>query len=274
VLARPGQVPLSEGMAPKRPRSHVLGEEGEASAAKAFRSQGWTVEKLSRDYGEDLLVRIFENGEATPYTFYVQVKSDSNLARRMVSNGAFLSYPIRFSHLQSWEKFWEPVIFAVWDPVHAVTYWEMIQSPERPIRRSQTGARIYTPTDNTLDAEGLARIDARTRSRYEQLEREQHGAQALITMLESLLDVRIGYYPQNGLLMVEEPSARLRVTVFGRIKERLERLEELSGQPLETMANEMLRGFADKLESPGPFETYDAAGNVQHVETAAEFCAI
>ena len=43
----------------------------------------------------------------------------------------FLSYPVDSSHLQSWERFWEPVILAVWDPADDVTYWEMIQFPEQ-----------------------------------------------------------------------------------------------------------------------------------------------
>jgi hypothetical protein len=260
-------------MAPKRSPSHVLAEEAVASATKSFRSRGWAIENLGReyDYGEDLLVRIFENGEPTPYSFFVQVKSDSNIAQRMVSGGMFLSYPVSSSHLQSWERFWEPVILAVWDPADDVTYWEMIQLPERPARWSRASARIYVPADNTLDAEGLARIAVRTRLRYEQVQCEQQGAQVLISMLESLLDVRIGYYPQAGFLVVEEPPDSLRVTVFGRMKERLERLEELSGQPLESMAGEMLRGFVDKLESSGAFEIYDAAGNARRVETAAEF---
>jgi len=221
------------------------------------------------DYGEDLLVRIFENGEATPYTFFVQAKSAS--AMRVVGGGRYLSCRVKLSHLQSWETFWEPIIFAVWDSTNDVTYWELVQSPERPAKQSQTGARLYVPTVNTLDPEGLTRIAARTRLRHQQLLREHQGAKVLVGMLENLLGAKIYYRPQAGLLAVKDRSDGVRVTVFGRLQERLERLEELSGQPLESLAKDMLEHFADTLESPGPFEVRDFTGSTRRVSTAAEF---
>lgn len=260
-------------MAPQRPPSHVISEESVDSIKKSFRSAGWAIQELGRkfDYGEDLLVRIFENREKTPYTFFVQAKSTNDMPSRVISGGRYLSYPVKLSHLQSWEMFWEPVIFAVWDSADDVTYWELVQSPERAARRSRTGARLYVPTDNTLDPEGLARIAARARLRHEQLQREQQGAEILVDMLENLLGVKISYRPQAGFLAVEDGSGGLQVTVFGRLKERLERLEELSGQPLESLASNMLEDLVDKLQSPGPFEVRDVTGNIRQLSTPAEF---
>jgi Domain of unknown function (DUF4365) len=263
--------PFNEGMAPQRPASHVISEEGVASIKKSFRSVGWATQEIGRefDYGEDLLVRIFENSQATPYTFFVQAKSATGT--RVVGDGRYLSCRVKHSHLQSWETFWEPVIFAVWDSTDDVTYWELVQAPERPAKQSQTGARLYVPTDNILDPEGLARIAARTRLRHQQLQREQQGAEVLVGMLENLLGVTIYYRPQAGLLAVGDRSGSLQVTVFGRLKERLERLEELSGQPLESLAEDMLEDFADTLQSPGPFEVRDFTGSIRQLSTVAEF---
>jgi hypothetical protein len=258
-------------MAPQRPVSHVISEEGTASIKKSFRSAGWALQEIGRefDYGEDLLVRIFDNGEATPYTFFVQAKSVSDT--RVVSGGRYLSCRVKSSHLQSWATFWEPVIFAVWDSADDVTYWEVVQSPERSAKQSRTGARLYVPTDNILDPEGLTRIAARTRLRHQQLQREHQGAEILLGMLENLLGAKIHYDPQAGFLAVQDQSGDVKVTVFGRLQERLERLEELSGQPLESLAKAMLEDFTNVLESPGPFKVRDFAGNIQQLSTAAEF---
>lgn len=59
---------------PQRPRSHEVEDLSRNRLRDAFNGVGWTVEDLRKDYGEDLLVRIFDNGIATPLSFFVQAK--------------------------------------------------------------------------------------------------------------------------------------------------------------------------------------------------------
>ena len=52
---------------PRRPRQHILEDLARAELHRVFEEFGWAVEDLKKDYGEDLLVRIFDKGVATPY---------------------------------------------------------------------------------------------------------------------------------------------------------------------------------------------------------------
>ncbi|EGQ8102441.1 hypothetical protein MW344_004734 [Vibrio parahaemolyticus] len=54
---------------PERNHNHVTGEIGEQSAALQFTKWGWTSEKISSDYGEDLACSIFTNNKKTPLYF-------------------------------------------------------------------------------------------------------------------------------------------------------------------------------------------------------------
>ena len=58
---------------PKRPRSHVLGDEGEHAFRNALPG-AWVARKVDPDYGIDWTVEIFEDGQATGRSFHAQVK--------------------------------------------------------------------------------------------------------------------------------------------------------------------------------------------------------
>ena len=63
----------------QRPRSHRIEDLSRNRLRDAFNSVGWVVEDLRKDYGEDLLVRIFEQGVATPVAFFVQAKATDRI---------------------------------------------------------------------------------------------------------------------------------------------------------------------------------------------------
>src|SRR6202035_439631 len=106
---------------PKRPRQHLLEDLARARLRRDFSSIGWTVEDLASDYGEDLLVRIFETGSATPWSFFVQSKATDHLDRLRMSDGQHLAVRLPSKHLQHWLLFWEPVVLTVYDATHDVT---------------------------------------------------------------------------------------------------------------------------------------------------------
>src|SRR6266478_1163953 len=66
---------------PKRPRSHEIEEFSRGRLRDLFGRLGWVVWDLHPDYGEDLLVRIFTNGAATHYSFFVQAKATDHIDR-------------------------------------------------------------------------------------------------------------------------------------------------------------------------------------------------
>src|SRR4051812_24653587 len=111
---------------PKRTREHELEALSRHQLHDLFIKAGWTVEDIQHDYGEDLFVRIFNQGHATHWTFFVQAKATDHIERYRSKDGKSLSYPLDRDHLDSWVKFWEPVILTLWDAQSGVTYWAAI----------------------------------------------------------------------------------------------------------------------------------------------------
>jgi hypothetical protein len=112
---------------PRRPRSHHLEDLSRKRLHDAFGAVGWTVEDLRKDYGEDLFVRIFQDGRATPLCFFVQAKATDNLERHL-AKGERLTFPVERRHVDHWQQFWEPVILSLWDSKDDRTYWTCVQT--------------------------------------------------------------------------------------------------------------------------------------------------
>jgi hypothetical protein len=209
---------------PKRPRSHELEDASRNRLHRAFESKGWTVEDLAKDYGEDLLVRIFDAGAATPLSFFVQAKATDNLARYLNSAGGRLTYPVGTEHLGHWNRFWEPIILTLWDSQSEITYWECVQNAlesgeeTSPDLSKPKSARLSIPVDNILDDRGIRRIYGITKTRFKRLKREQEGAQILIDLLKREAGIDIQYWPQSGLLTIQQPGKEgVQIVMFGKM---------------------------------------------------------
>jgi hypothetical protein len=123
---------------------------------------------LHPDYGEDLLVRLFAEGNATHYSFFVQAKATDHIDRYIDKTEQYLSFPVDVEHLEHWKRFWEPVILTVWDADSDITYWEIIQDYLEDTDRDSSRKKIHVkiPMTNVLDNEGLMAIVERTKSRF------------------------------------------------------------------------------------------------------------
>lgn len=236
-------------MSPYRPRSHQIADKAVVRLHDAFVSAGWTVEDLDKDYGEDLLVRIFKNGQATPYTFYVQSKSTSNVARYVRRNDAFISYPFKAQHLEHWNDFWEPVVLTIWDSQADVTYWETVQMAERPPGIARKRPVFFIPLSNVLNDEGIKRIASRTVQRHRRFAMEQQGAQLLVDRLQEVLGIGIDYNPQAGLLIVTNADGSAGLTPFGKMAERLESMARDSDISIEELLESRILWFCDLLDA-------------------------
>jgi len=252
---------------PKRPRPHVLKDLARARHRDAFARAGWAVEDLASDYGEDMLVCIFEAEAATPLAFFVQSKATDKIARYRSIGGTTLSYPIKSDHIKHWKDFWEPVILTVWDSQADVTYWECIQTfledqtkGKSNNQKETSTLTVSIPTDNRFDEEGLRRIAFRTRNRFARFEREQVGAQHLIDFLKDHLGIEIDYGPQPGILLVPkgkfvpDPSGGRVFVAFGKCAAALKRVERKFGVKAEDFFHgslNVLRQVAEAYASGG-----------------------
>lgn len=225
---------------PKRPREHIIEDLARAQLHQVFTRVGWSSEDLDQDYGEDVLVRIFDNGITTPWSFLVQSKGTDNLERYLAKDGKNISFPIRSTHIEHWNRFWEPVVLAIYDASTEITYWEVIQTFLDSIEDSDSSKprksiSVQVPTDNLLDAEGLQRLRNLTKNRFQRFEAQKEGANILIDELHKQWGVNIEYEPQFGVLMLPkgefkpDASSGRTVTAFGQFAAQLERFKDKYG---------------------------------------------
>jgi Domain of unknown function (DUF4365) len=237
---------------PKRPRQHVLEDTARARLHHDFSRAGWTVENLQKDYGEDLLVRIFEAGLATPWSFYVQSKATDRIQRLRLRDGMNFGVSLPSEHVANWATFWEPVVITVYDAVADVTYWEVIQSQlesRDDVNVAEAGASltIHVPTENLLDAYGLQRLRNRTRKRFERFDTQREGARVLAYELNRQWGVVVEYDPEAGILVLPEgrfvPDRRggSIVTAFGPLGVLLGRVQEKGGLKTDRDVKEAVR---------------------------------
>lgn len=152
-----------------------------------FSTAGCSVEQLDADYGEDFLVRIFDNEKATPWSFFVQSKTTDNITKFKIRKRSVFSYPLKVKHLSHCEHFSAPVPITLTDVKSGNVYWECMQTYLEDIDflvtgslNSQTTVHMRIATDNTLDADGIHCIKRMTKARFSRLSKERVGIQQLI----------------------------------------------------------------------------------------------
>jgi hypothetical protein len=236
----------------RRPNSHVLEDRSRDRLATFFHDLGWTVESIKHDYGEDLLVRIFENGSATPLLFFIQAKASRLANRHIVRRGRYISVPVSAEHVRRWLELAEPVFVTFWDAVADVTYWESVHTAvvaDSLGRRSDVSrqSRVWIPTFNVLERGAVGQIRARTEDRYMRYLRESYAARLLVAALKEI-GVNIVYDPQRGVLQIPEgkflqqPNVGPRVYPFGPFERDLHLLSQIyGGIPLEQALLNMIR---------------------------------
>jgi hypothetical protein len=245
-----------------------------------FHDRGWTVEHVTRDYGEDLLVRIFTDGRATPFFFFVQAKAVSRADRFLIRNCSYLSIKVATDHLTLWREFSEPVFLTVWDAQSDTTFWECVQSAAAIADRRKTSTaegrttRVWVPRVNVLDASGIERMIVRTESRYARYGREREGAKLLMPLLREQIGLDVEYDPQYGILQipegrfVPEVGTGPRMYPFGRFARDVERIAQLLGSTTGEAFNWALGNGLDvlkRIESGEPVVFRGPAGEIVDV---------
>lgn len=229
-----------------RTRAHELEDLAKARLVEFFAKTGWTVETLSKDYGEDFFVRIFEQGNATPFGFFVQSKATDSLDRYKSVDSTYFSYPVTTKHLEHWDRFWEPVLLTLFDASTGNVYWQIIQSwfqklseQRRITIKKRVSVSVHIPAANLLGNSGLDKIKQMTVARFNRFENEQVGANHLISCIREKIGIDISYDAQAGIFIVPKgkfvasADGSSTVFVFGKTLAMLGEISEvndLSGQ--------------------------------------------
>ena len=133
--------------------------------SERFIDYGWIPTPVNTDLGEDFMVHIFINNEATGITFHLQEKSLTNLLERR--KGDYLLYPLKVKDLKHWESFLQPVVLIVWDIKLREGRWAIIQDlvprmdsrqPEWRQKPDTSKISVYIPWVNSTDDSGLAML--------------------------------------------------------------------------------------------------------------------
>lgn len=79
-----------------------------------FESHNFITSPVTPDLGEDSLVRIYENGVSTGLSFYLQLKSTSNIQKHTLKSGE-ISYVFRTKDIDHWACQNVSVLLVIWD---------------------------------------------------------------------------------------------------------------------------------------------------------------
>lgn len=132
---------------PTRARTHELEDES-YTKFRAARPSAWPVHKIdgSDDYGRDLLVEVFENGQPTGNEFSVQLKARERLVGPP-------KVKLNLTTLNHWEDQPSPTLVVLWDATEDHLYYEWAHrlpwsDPTRD-RKSRTVPVPHRWTDET-----------------------------------------------------------------------------------------------------------------------------
>jgi len=217
----------TEAQMPRRTRSHELEDLSRNRLHTLFESVGWTVEDVAKDYGEDLVVKIFERGAATPLKFFVQSKATDNSARLLNKRNNSFQCEVKIEHANHWNRFHEPVILTLWDSQSDSIYWaciqdvwEAIRGKSDPLDRKTT--RIPISLNNHLDSEGIRQIEAITKIRFKRLIRAAQTNEALIDYFENKFNIKVECSLEHGIIIAKGASDGADVILSGHILAQLQ----------------------------------------------------
>jgi hypothetical protein len=123
---------------------------------------GYTVERISHDYGIDLVVTTFtEQGWVESGQVFVQLKATDSLA--LLADGATIAVRLARADVDRWVSEVMPVILVVYDARTEKAYWLSVQSyfeRERRLGNSTRGdsATVHLDTRDRLNEEAFRRI--------------------------------------------------------------------------------------------------------------------
>ena len=128
----------------------------------------WLPNRLSEDFGEDLIVQIEDDGEWSGLSFFLQAKSSQDLVGTRLKRAPVHSYSLEVTDLSRWEDASPPVVVVVWDVEKKTGIWIDVPAAIGRLNeanegwREQKTATVHFPLENRLDlAEGQRKLRRR-----------------------------------------------------------------------------------------------------------------
>ena len=236
-----------------RPRSHVIEDLAAAKISAELSKLGWVVEAIDKDYGEDFIVTIFENGAKTEKFFYVQSKATDTIENYIDVKSGCIMYPVVRDRLSYWTNCLAPVVLMVFDTSTENMYWSYIEKKQAIPDRKKI--KIKTDMRNDFSKLGIKRLRDLIFRRFEELKSQEDGAEVVIDVLAKSLGLNITYEPQGGVLIIPrgtfkpDPEGEQMAVLFGPLGAQLEKASREIGMLPERYLLESLETYHRILES-------------------------
>lgn len=211
------------------------GDLAETYLIARFLEHGWIANKLTVDYGEDLLVRIFRSGLATSLSFFVQSRATSHQSPRNRSSDAVrISFPT--ARLRHWSGYIEPVLIVrtIWGEPYP--FWLCVQEYLELHPDTLAGSKYATldiPRTNILDSKGLRAIEMLVEDRHRFVGRAAAAATELMHQLNSRSGAHVAAYDvMAGVVILDHPDGHIDLilldgsTRLGPLASILEKLDD------------------------------------------------
>lgn len=242
---------------PHRTRSHVLEDHSRNHLREMFVKEGWTVEDLDKDYGEDMLVRIFEGGATTPFSFLVQAKATDNFHKYPTKRPDSFQFRVESGHVRHWMLFAEPVFLTVFDAGSSKTYWVCVQDALLKSKFKDAASKIkktvpiVIPLRNVLDQDGVTRIKGITKLRFGRLDRHNEAVKLLIKILKGKGVHVTTFDPDEGYVAVKSDDGGEEGFVFGDLAELITRLQGKLNLTASELLHRAIKLAFEDLQSGG-----------------------
>lgn len=118
---------------PERPKEHKIGERARSAVTDVLADEGYAIDEVSKDYGDDLLVQTDHKGHMDASRLWVQVKGTDDVTRYRTSKKSSkdrFSLQVHFNTAIRWIRTIDLAIVVLWD-VERKTGWYAV--PRRQI---------------------------------------------------------------------------------------------------------------------------------------------
>ena len=157
-----------------RTREHVIADLSVNHVERLVLREGHVVERVTYDYGYDLLFSTFHNGRCENGQAYIQLKATDHL--KEFGDGKTISLTLTRADVNLWLGATVPVFLILWDATMDVAYWLYVQpyvnsSGQFPLPPGQKTLTVRLSKEDVLTQAVIARFREYKNAIHQQVEK-------------------------------------------------------------------------------------------------------
>jgi hypothetical protein len=150
------------GRRKRRTRQHIISERSEIYVQSCALRCGFSIERIERDYGIDLLLFTHnENGEIENGNVFIQLKASDSV--KLLKDRQTIAFSLSRADLELWLREPMPYILVLYDARADTAYWLYVQAYfERKtgfdIRKAGEKITVYIEKSRLLDEDAMRKF--------------------------------------------------------------------------------------------------------------------